>query len=308
MNDIAIFEESVINENQNINTGIENFINSIDCADTTKEAYKKGIKYFFNFIHKEGITNLTQSDIIKYKQYLIENHQAPSINLYLTAIKKLYGYLNKHYNIIDLTEDIKGVKISKEHKKDGLTTEQAKELLKAPTNKRDKAIITLLLTAALREIELERANIEDIQTKGNSYILQVQGKGHIKKDDYVIITKTTYNTINEYLATRKNVKASDPLFISDSNNNNNGRLTTRSIRRIVKKHLQNIGINTPKITTHSLRHTAITQVIMNGGDLLMAQKLARHSNPNTTQIYIDEIADNEKKAKSAEILDNLFFI
>lgn len=298
------------NELQNITAyteATETFLNSISIKPTTKDAYRKGLKNFYNFMQATNQRSINEQTIILYREYLIEHNEAPSINLYLTALKRLCKYLSNHYNFKDITAELKGIRIKSGHKKDGLNINQAKELLNAPTSKRDKAIITLFLTGALREIELVRANIEDITTKGDRIILKVQGKGHDKKDDHIIITISTYKAINEYLATRKNPKANEPLFISDSNHNQNGRLSTRSIRRLVKKYLIQIGINTPKITTHSLRHTAITQALLNNGkNIFEAQKFARHTNPNTTQVYIDEIADEEAKSKSADILENIY--
>ena len=280
------------------------FLHSIDIKPSTATAYKKGINKFLDFLAQRNIQQATQKDIIAYKNYLTEQCEAPSINLYLTALKRFYKYLNAHYNIIDYTLELKSEKIKREHKKDGLTLEQVKELLNLEMTKRDKAIIHLLITGALREIEIIRADIQDLTTKNDRYILKVQGKGHSTKDDYIIITNSTYKIINEYLATRKNIKPTDPLIICDSNRNSDGRLTTRSVGRIVKEKLKQIGINTPRITPHSLRHTAITLALLNNNkNLFEAQKFARHSNPATTQIYIDEIADTDAKTKSADILE-----
>lgn len=310
-NEIAAVEKTQIKNNIDLLNDrqqlLKEFIKNVDMKKATAEAYQKGIKNFINFLESHDITNPTQETIKQYKNYLVEHNEAPTINLYLGAIRNFYKFLYTHYGIKDITTDIKTIYINREHKKDGLNIDQAKELINHSTNKRDRAIIILLLTAALRTIELERADIKDLTTKGNRYILKIQGKGHDKKDDYIIITDNTYKAINEYLATRENIKPSDPLFTSDSNNKKGERLTTRSIRRIVKDNLQQIGINTPKITTHSLRHTAITQLLLNNNkNIYEAQQLARHKSPATTQIYIDEIVSEEAKNKNADILENLY--
>lgn len=309
MNDITIKNNTEIIKDdlkERRQEAVAHFLNSIDTADTTKEAYQKGIKKFLIYLDTNNIEAPTEADIINYKKYLIKNNEAPSVNLYITALRKFYKYLAKHNIADDITEDLKGIKQNREHKKTGLNIDQAKDLIASTNDKRDKAIILLLLTGALRTIELERANVEDITTKGNNYILRVQGKGHQKKDDFIILTKNTYKAINEYLATRKNIKPSDALFTSDSNRTNGERLKTRSIRHIIKAHLKDIGINTPTITTHSLRHTAITQAILNGADLMQAQQLARHKNPDTTTIYIDEIATEKAKEKATAILESVY--
>ena len=161
------------------------FFKSIDIKPKTAEAYKKSIKYFFEYLNNNNITTPTQSDIISYKNYLIEKHEAPSINLYLTAVKRLYKFLSLHYGIEDLTLELKGISQNRLHKKDGLTQKQIKDLLNLEMSKRDYAIIYIMLIGALREIEIARADIKDLTTKGNKYILKIQGKGHSKKDDYI---------------------------------------------------------------------------------------------------------------------------
>lgn len=286
-----------------------NFIASIDKAKTTKEAYRKGTKYFINYLQSENITNPTQKDIIDYKQYLLTHNEAPSINLYLTALKRLYKFLNKHYGVADLGEEIELISIKRTHKKDSITPDQAKQLLQVARERDDKlfiAILSLLLTTGLREIEIERANIEDLQTQNDRHILKIQGKGHETKDDKVIITDDTFKAISDYLATRINLKQTDSLFTSNGKITKGERLNTREIRRKVKEYLRLIGINTPRISTHSLRHFAIMQVLKHtDNNIFQAQKYARHTNPSTTQIYIDEIADDEAKIKGADILTDV---
>ena len=62
-------------------------------------------------------------------------------------------------------------------------------------------------------------------------------------------------------------------------------MTTRSIRRIVKGNLVNAGYNSDRLTAHSMRHTAATLNLLNGGTLEETQQLLRHQNISTTMIY-----------------------
>lgn len=279
---------------------LNDFINNLDASKETKETYLKGARKFIKWCEEEGIEEVMKEDLIKYKTYLkLNNYEASSISMYITALKKLYKYLES-LGIKNLASDLKGAKGSRNFKKDPLTIEQTKQLLKSIDRSteeglRNYALTYLLVATALRTIEIERANIEDIRTLGNTNVLYVQGKGKDAKDEYVILTNSVLNAIQDYLKVRKNPKPSEPLFISYSDRSNGQRLKTRSIRDIIKKEYQKIGIINNKITTHSLRHTGITLSLLGGASLQEAQQLARHSNINTTLIYahnIDRIHNN----------------
>lgn len=111
------------------------------------------------------------------------------------------------------------------------------------------------------------------------------------------------NALQEYLKVR-NAKPDEPLFTSTSNRNKNGRLTTMTIQRIVKKLYKDNGIINDRITTHSTRHTAITLSIVNGANITQAQAMARHKSVNTTMIYYHNL--NRLNDNSEGKLEQLF--
>jgi len=82
--------------------------------------------------------------------------------------------------------------------------------------------------------------------------------------------------VRSYLAMRKKSDGSRPLFSSVSNNNSSGRLTTRSLRRIVKEYMTSADYNSERLSAYSLRHTAITLALLNGESLEEVQSFARH--------------------------------
>jgi integrase/recombinase XerC len=91
----------------------------------------------------------------------------------------------------------------------------------------------------------------------------------------------------------------DPLFAGVGNRNAGGRLTTRSISGIEKGALVSAGLNSDRLTAHSLRHTAATLNLLNGGTLEETKQLLRHTNINTTLIYAHalERANNQSEAR-----------
>ena len=288
--------------NFNINDFVlDDFKKNLDATPRTKETYVKGVKVFLQWCKKNNVSEITHATLIQYKEDLMENKKASTISMYMTALKKLYKYLETK-GIKNIASDLKGAKQKRNYSKDPLTLDQAKELLNSidrTTNegKRNYALIHLLLTTGLRTIEIERANVEDIRNVANNSVLYVMGKGRDTKDEYVKLTYETLKAINEYLATRKIKDNKEPLFISYSDRTNGKRLKTRSIRDIIKKAYRNIGINSDKITTHSLRHTAITLSLIGGTPLQEVQQMARHSNINTTMIYAHNLKRIESNAE-----------
>lgn len=316
LNTLEAIKEAVINEKRLTPTEeiSEKFLASLKgVSDKTRESYRKGVKNFFKYCELHNIERVEEEDITNYYNSLVERigkeHNGltiNSVNLFIVSLRKLYKFLEKK-GIKNLASDLKSVKTTRQPKKDPLTKEQALELLRSidtttEVGKRDYAIITLLLHAGLRTIELERANVEDLRTLGSKQVLQVQGKGHKEKDDYVKLTLAPYNAIMDYLSIRKNVKSTDALFTSLSDRSNGQRLKTRSIREIVKNRLKAININTDRITTHSLRHSAITFALLGGATIQEAQAIARHERIDTTLIYAHNL--DKLKSNYEESIDN----
>ncbi|OIL92423.1 integrase [Oenococcus oeni] len=102
-----------------------------------------------------------------------------------------------------------------------------------------------------------------------------------------------------YLKVRGSVEDAAPLFASTSNNNEGGRMTTRSISGIAKSALRRAGFDSSRLTAHSLRHTAATLNLLNGGSLEETQQLLRHRNLNTTMVYLHHLkrAKNQSEAR-----------
>lgn len=288
--------------NFNVNNFVlDDFISNLDATPTTKETYTKGVKVFLEWCNKNNINEVTHATLIQYKEELTKDKKASTISMYMTSLKKLYKYLETK-GIKNIASDLKGAKQKRNYSKDPLTLDQAKDLLNSidrSTNegKRNYALIHLLITTGLRTIEIERANVEDIRNVANNSVLYVMGKGRQDKDEYVKLTYETLKAINDYLATRNIKSDKEPLFISLSDRSNGQRLKTRSIRDIIKKAYLKIGINNDKITSHSLRHTAITLSLLGGTPLQEVQQMARHSNINTTMIYAHNLKRIESNAE-----------
>jgi len=280
------------NLNLNVNLYVQQFLNSLDIRESSKSTYNRQLKEFLIWLKNFCVINPTRESLLEYREYLknIKELSAFTIGGYLTAIRRFFEWLESMKIYPNVAKSIRGPKKRRGFKKDALTIEQVKKLLDSIDRstfdgKRDFAIINLMVRTGLRTIEIIRATKEDISCNQGEYVLWVHGKGRDSKDELVLLTESTLVPIQEYFSSRGNIKEAAPVFASHSSKNFGKMLTTRSISRIVKNRLKNIGIIDNRLTAHSLRHTAITLSLMAGATPQEARALARHSDINTTLIY-----------------------
>lgn len=291
---------SPINDNM-----FHSFMQYIDVKDKSLETYTRSLKQFFNYITVKGITEPTRQDIVQYRETLKADKQPATVQLYMIAVKQFFKWTDKAGIYPNVADNVKGVSVSKGMKKDYLTTGQVKDVLsridtETVKGKRDYAIIALMVTCGLRDIEVSRANVADLRTRQNSTVLYIQGKGKDDRESFVVVPDSLETVIRDYLKARGgNSKA---LFTNNSNHGKGDRLTTRSISRIVKTAMINAGLDSDRLTAHSLRHTAVTQALIAGQTLQEVQQFARHSNINTTLIYAHNL-ENEKNECSGKLAD-----
>jgi integrase/recombinase XerC len=241
-------------------------------------------------MQENAITSPTRDDVVAFRDSIRESHAASTVQLYMTTVKLFFRWLAQEGIYPNVAEHIKGAKIAAGHKKDYLTSGQVKNVLGGiergdVEGLRDYAIFLLMATSGLRTIEVARANIEDLRTLGDSRVLYIMGKGKNDKADYVKVAAPVEQAITAYFKAAGTPKEGQPLFRSNANRNNGERLTTRSISRIVKNHLRDAGYDSDRLTAHSLRHTAATLNLLNGGSIEETQQMLRHQNISTTMIY-----------------------
>ena len=268
-----------------------NFLSFLDVKEKTVETYRKALKRRFHYFMENRITRPIRSDLIAFRDELKATCKASTVKTYLTATRLFFRWLEQEGIYKNVADKIKGAKVEHGHKKDALTIDQVKDVIDTfkesddSTAKRDYAIFVLMVTCGLRTIEVVRADIEDLRTLGSKTVLYVQGKGKDEKSEYVIITREVEKAIRSYLATRKDTTDKAPLFSSTSNNSKGKRLSTRTVSGLVKDSLVKTGLNSSRLTAHSLRHTAVTLSLLGGSTLQEARQFARHSNIATTEIY-----------------------
>lgn len=289
---------------QDIESLISLFLSSQDVRESSKVSYGKYLKGFLYWLREEGITKPIEEDLLAYRNYLYshsytkngrERKLSPfTISEYIVAVRKFFKWTAKKGKYPNIAIDLKGAKKPSGFQRDYLILDLYLELLEAIDvghlkGIRDYAIINLMVRASLRDIEVIRANVEDMRPRGDNIILYIQGKGKDSKDLPKTLKPDCYKPIQAYLNARGRVKDSDPIFVSLSNRNKEQRLTTKSISRIVKDRLRDIGIDSDKLTAHSLRHTGITYCLLGGATIQEAQSFAGHKDINTTLQYAHNI-------------------
>ena len=148
---------------------------------------------------------------------------------------------------------------------------------------RDRAILELLFSAGLRVSELTSLNREQVNLSRQEF--SIKGKGG--KIRIVFISDTAKKALEKYLGKRTDMEQA--LFIrfsrnKDSFDDDEMRLTPRSIQRIVKYYSSKAGL-VKDVHPHTLRHSFATDLLSNGADIRSVQAMLGHSSITTTQVY-----------------------
>ncbi len=147
--------------------------------------------------------------------------------------------------------------------------------------KRDQAILETLYSTGMRAAEIVSLNVSSLDFI--SEIARVMGKG--RKERLCPLGSHAIPTIEDYLLTRGITKSRAPFVHEPLWLNKMGtRLTSRSVQRLLKKHLAAAGLGN-RASPHTLRHSFATHLLENGADLRSVQELLGHASIATTQIY-----------------------
>ena len=284
---------------------LRRFATSLDVKATTIDGYTKKVRDFLSWAAQTNVAHPNTTDVLNYKRELADRDLSPySVSAYLSALRRFFNWTETEGLYPNIARAVRGAKTRRGFNKDALTATEVRRVLQASENDRESALLTLLFTTGLRTIEVIRADVGDLRTQGDKTILYVQAKGRETKDDFVVVPVKTAETLYRYLSTRKPINDSKPLFIG-AGNRNRGRLTTRTIRRIVTGSFHRAGLSSQKLTAHSTRHTAVTLALSAGASVQEAQALARHADIGTTMIYAHNL--DRLKAGTEDRVAELIF-
>lgn len=142
---------------------------------------------------------------------------------------------------------------------------------------RDRAMFEVLYGGGLRVGELVGLNLEDIDAEQE--MIRVRGKG--RRERLSPIGRVATECVARWLTVRRPKHAGEPAVFLNSHG---GRLTARSVGRLLEQHLCGLGLD-PSASPHTLRHSFATHLLDRGADLRSVQELLGHRKLTTTQIY-----------------------
>lgn len=260
-------------------------------SEHTLRAYQTDLSRFCTLLGNKALKEVTPFDI---KAYLLElSKKAPSRPTQLrrlAALRSFFKYARtKRWVAVSPMDEIDAPRREKKIPHI-LTYPQVEDLLAQPDVKtylglRDRAILELLYSSALRISELAHLKISDIDFKGG--MIRVLGKGN--KERLVPVLPKALEWIQRYLKHQVRLKGGrgvrpavdkETIFLSRMG----VMMTTRSHSRNFKRYLKLIGLSA-HITPHTIRHTIATHWLERGMDLKTIQVLLGHSNLATTTIY-----------------------
>ncbi len=289
---------------------INQFIFQQDVTVSSRITYKNALRQFFIWLSSQQERERPDREtILRYKDALDKkNLRTFTKASYLVAIRRFFEWTESTKQYPNIAKGVKSARRpTKAHQKDALTIDQIFKCLNSIDRKnlegfRDFALINLLIRTGARLIEIQRALLEDIETQDEKTIMWIRGKGRDGKDDFLVLTPEALAPIAEYLEKRCPQNLREPLFTSVSDRNFGKQLTVCSLSRLIKKRLRTVGIQSRRITAHSLRHTFGVMAIKGGASLYEVQLAMRHMSPSTTEVYLGDIEKQKRMEAGPENL------
>jgi len=274
-----------------VEKAVRDFLQSLrqrNASVHTIKAYSGDLQEFSAYVGSRGWKQIDHVTIRGFLSRLYEKGLGKtSVARALAAVRSLYRWLAQE----GVVEQNPAALVS--------TPKLAKKLPRVPTieemnvvldgqmpevaafPERDRMMLELLYGCGIRNSELIGINLEDIRLSDEAIL--IRGKG--KKQRYVLFGNAVKVALKAYLPARLQMlserkKSSSALLI----NRRGGRLTTRSVGRIIKKIAVARGLS-PDVHPHTLRHAFGTHMLEEGADLRAIQEMLGHERLATTQRY-----------------------
>lgn len=290
------------------------WLGNLNVSEASLQTYARALADFFRYKAQRGLTlaQIDRAALVDYLHNYLAGKSTATRALRCQALKLFFEFLENAHNAKNVARGMKIKDATKGFKKEFLTVSQAKALLAATDgesiqNKRDRAMLAVMLTTGARVGEIQNADVGDLEKRGEQLVLKIRGKGHTEKDAFLKITPQVAGILAAYLDARgeSTENTQSPLFQSHSNRTEGQRISRRAISGIVKSTMRGQGIDSPLFTAHSLRHTAAVTALENGASLADTQIFLRHTSPTITMRYTHGI--EARKNQCAERVANAFF-
>jgi integrase/recombinase XerC len=261
-----------------------------NASDYTQRHYQQDIVQFINFMRQQAIPSFAAVSYLHIRKYLADlqgnDYAKRSIARKLSSLRSFYRYLMREEFVAE--SPMSGVSTPKLDKKlpQFMYIQEIEDLfqgvdLGTPLGLRDRAILETLYSSGIRVSELVGMNLSSADLRNGMAL--VFGKG--AKERMVPLGGYAISAIQVYL------ERSRPMLLKRDTdekalflNHRGGRLTDRSVRRLMDHYLM-LTAKSKNISPHTLRHSFATHLLEAGADLRAVQELLGHANVSTTQIY-----------------------
>jgi integrase/recombinase XerC len=263
----------------------------------TVKSYGADLRDCEAFLARRRLGALPDADARVLRAYLADLHARglarTSIARRLATLRSLYRFLMRRGRArANPAREVRTPRLP--HRLPAhLPIDQSEALFRQPfgdgeADRRDRAVLELFYASGIRVAELAGLDVEDLDLREGS--VRVLGKG--RKERVVPVGGKAVEALSAYLGARAGGRG--PLF----RNRRGGRLTVRSLHRIVRGRARAAGL-AGRVTPHTLRHTFATHLLDAGADLRLIQELLGHARLTTTQRYTHVSADRLAKVYDA---------
>lgn len=264
-----------------------------DASPHTRKNYLADLRQFIAFVKERtpgvppqgmrGLQQITKEFVRTYLAVLLERHHPASVARKLASLRTFFQFWIRQGAMEENpAKEIATPKVPKRVPK-FLNMDEMTALLEGPKGDgvlilRDKAMMEFMYASGLRVSELVGLNVDDVDLHAGQ--VRVLGKG--RKERLVPVGSKACEAMKRYVTKRGELVSdgSPALFC----NRRGGRLTSRSVERMIRKYLRTSGLS-KHVTPHVLRHTFATHLLNQGADLRGIQELLGHASLSTTQKY-----------------------
>ena len=272
----------------------------LDVSETTRKDYSARVGLFTSYVHRHGFD---QHTLLSFKRQLERNQQysVSTKNKYLAAARVMLRELARRGVLPPAAaQSVRFFRQSKRHRREGLTDKEVrllgvklKYLPDTARNRRLRALFALLAFQGLRQIEIVRLDVEDIDLRRKTTL--IRGKGSDDKE-LVYLAPPTIQALKEYLKT--NQLTGGALFGSMGNRKTE-RLSTMTIKREVGGLCKELGIEKG---VHGFRHFYVTE-LLKSMSVRDVQKFSRHRSLEMLIVYDDETLVEEKAQHAFKVME-----
>jgi integrase/recombinase XerC len=271
-------------------TVLEDFVDYLvverNASENTVEAYRRDIRDLVDHLGNQDVDQITMTQLRSFLKALTLLNGASTVGRKLSAVRSFLDFcLREGLVETNLANPLKAPKreqrLPRHETLDGIG-----KLLEAPDDSvlglRDRAILEVMYSAGLRVSELVGLNDDDINLEAGT--VRVIGKGDRQRLSH--LGQRAKDALSAWFAVRETEGAV-------YTNYKGGRLSTRSVQKMVDKYTAKAGLG--KLTPHALRHSCGTHLLEGGADIREIQEMLGHQSITSTQIYTSVSVGHQKE-------------